>query len=695
MPPYSYERNFDTLLSMTKRQWIVGALLFIVYVALFWASHVFFPSPTILFPATAVALSVLFLEGVEVWPFVYLASLTGTIFFGVPLASILIVPIAHTLTAYLGATLLLRANIDPLFRRFRDMSLMFLALVLVAFIPPTLGTIANYLTRMGLPAVSPALAWSPWYVATLFCLLVITPFLLRWFSKSRFNRTWQEAFETITVFVLLLGIDYGVFFTGMKTLAGISLMYFLLIPLFWIALRLRPRFATLAILVTSLFAVVSLFIGPMVPLAGDFASRLYGLETFLMIIAVIFFILVSLEEDRRLTTNLIKSQVSSLENAVSRISSESKAKNDFIAVLAHELRNPLAPIASAIDFLRSKDDLTDEERKTLAMMDDRMQTIKRLLDDLLDVSRISEGKLTVKKEVVDIGTVLNHAAVSTTHHFKERHQSLAIRLPEEPLYIEADPIRMEQVFSNLLTNASKFSDGGDRIVFSAENKDGFAEITIVDHGVGIEPDMLENIFTPFHQIEQGNRSKKGLGIGLALVRSFVEMHDGTVTASSRGANLGSTFTIQLPLTDKKEKVRIDATPDEIRKEASRDDARRKEAKGPHVLVVDDNDAAAWGIGKLLELRGCVVDYAYDGRQAIEKVADLNPDIVILDVGLPDQDGYSVAKTLRARGYHGRLIALTGYNTEGDRAKGKEVGFEHHLVKPAGFADLKRVIPEIA
>lgn len=695
MPSYSYHRSFDTTFGMTKRQWGAGAILFLTYIGALWISHIYFPSPTVLFPGLAIAVSIIFLEGIELWWIVYVASLLGNLYFGSPLITLIVIPIAHTLQATLGAFLLRKAQIDPLFRRFRDISWTLAVLILTAVVVPTLGTLANFIQPMK-PFGGSLPTWGAWYVATLFCLLIITPFLLRWCTKPRFWRTWNETLETVGIFILLFGIDYTIFFTTIGTIAGISLVYFLLIPFLWIALRLRPRFVTLAVLATSTFAITSLFVGPMMPAAADFGVRLYELETFLMIISVIFFILVSLEEDRRLTTNLIKSQVSSLENAVSRISSESKAKNDFIAVLAHELRNPLAPIASAIDLLRTKENLSSDELETFTMMDDRMQTIKRLLDDLLDVSRISEGKLTIRKEVIDIGTLINRAVLSTAHYFKERHQSLIIKLPEEELLIEADAVRIEQVFSNLLTNASKFSDGGDRIIFSARRRGDLAEIIIQDPGLGIDRDMLEHIFVAFHQIEMGNRNKKGLGIGLALVRSFVEMHGGTVTAASEGIGTGSKFTILLPITDKKRApMQRRATDEENGIESRKNRLMHSEAKGPHVLVVDDNDAAAWGIGKLLELRGCIVEYAYDGRQAIDTAATTSPDIIILDVGLPDQDGYSVAKTLRARGYHGRLIALTGYNTEGDRTKGKEVGFEHHLVKPAGLADLKRVIPEIA
>ena len=224
--------------------------------------------------------------------------------------------------------------------------------------------------------------------------------------------------------------------------------------------------------------------------------------------------------------------------------------------------------------------------------------------------------------------------------------------------------------------------------FTLEEKDGQAEITVADQGVGISPAALDQIFTPFHQADGSGRGSKGLGIGLALVRSFVEVHGGSVYASSAGLGQGCRFTVLLPLAEGAGTVARTAAPKEARD-------GKPEDTGLLVLVVDDNDAAAWGIGRLLTLRGCSVEYAYDGRQAIDAVASLSPDIVLLDLGLPDQTGYDVAKTMRARGYRGRLIALTGFSNEDARSKGQESGFEHYLVKPAGLADLKRAIPEIA
>jgi CheY-like chemotaxis protein len=308
-----------------------------------------------------------------------------------------------------------------------------------------------------------------------------------------------------------------------------------------------------------------------------------------------------------------------------------------------------------------------------------------LLDDLLDSSRISEGKIAMHKEVVDLEGVLRRAVLSTEHAFHERHQSLATVYPRQPLFVEGDPIRLEQVFTNLLTNASKYSPSGERVEIILRATDGKVVVHVKDKGVGIEAETMEHIFKPFYQSGKASAVKKGLGIGLALVRGFVTMHGGTIQAVSSGPGKGSEFIVTLPTTTKT----TPRTSQEILKKEP-----GPKTSGLRILVVDDNDAAGWGVGRLLELRGCTIAFAYDGAKAIEQAEEFKPDIILLDISLPDQDGYTVAKILRTQGYKGRIIGLTGYSTEEAKVKGERAGFDAYLVKPAGLAELATVIPEI-
>lgn len=664
----------------SPQEWRIAALLLVSYMGVAQITALYVPSSVFFYPASAIALAGLFFGGVRLWPVVFLASVLAGLALHLPLAALALFPAAETAAVALGAYLLRTQRLDPLFRRYRDSFLMMLTSALISFIEPLSLLAAKILSNLPITYID---FWHS-YTSTLCCFLVITPFLLRWFAKSRFYRTPLELIETSVVFALVIGIDLVLFTFDTKRVLDMPVAYFLLIPFFWIALRLRPRFVTLAILITGFFGITSVFLNPDL---ATLAARLFRAEVSLIALAVGYYIVVSLEEERRVSTNIMRSQVSTLENAVARVTSESKAKNDFIAILAHELRNPLAPIASAIELLKLKKHRDKEESETLTMMQDRMDTIRRLLDDLLDISRISEGKVALKKEPLELESVIRRAVLSTSNYFKERHQTLTLKFPKKKKFVLADGVRLEQVFSNLLTNASKYSKPGDTISLSVERDGESIVVVVADEGIGINPSELEAIFTPFHQAEDG--SKKGLGIGLALVRSFVEMHGGTVRVESAGKGKGSTFTVRLPLyatMDTKTKLIEAPEPRELPK------GKRKALS---VLVVDDNDAAAAGIGRLLELSGCAVSYGYDGQQAIDTTADVQPDVILLDVGLPDQDGYAVAKVIRERGYTGRLIALTGFSTDDARERGREAGFDHYLVKPTGLADLKRVIPELS
>lgn len=664
----------------TGREWqLAGALLVFYLIVFFLASRVL-PLYARFNPASAIALSTLYFGGTRLWPIVYLAALLSQVATGSPLTAILLLPLIETIQATSGAWLLHKAHIDPLFRRYRDTFYFIVTIITISAIGAVLEMIVLLIS--GDSNVVSA-GWRA-YVAMLFCFLILTPFLLRWFVKPRFSRTPREIIETVGVFTVLILTDYALFIRGVGEFGGIPLLYFLLVPLFWIALKLRPRFITLALVITSIFAVASALLHAQPMMLGE---ALYQIEILIIVLAAIFYIVTSLEEDRRVNTNIMHSQMAALRNAVAKESSESKAKNDFIAILSHELRNPLAPVLSSIDLLKLKGPRDEEDRELLDMMEDRMDIVRHLLDDLLDISRISEGKIVLKKEKLGLEQILKRSVVSTEHHRKELHQRLVTRFPQKPLVLLGDAVRLEQIFSNLLTNASKFSSSGDSITLQVREHDGVAEIEVADRGVGINPGELEAIFLPFRQIQDSERSKKGLGIGLALVRNFVEMHDGTIQAHSQGRGHGSRFVVRLPL--------VVASGDQPKAGKSiKGDLFKQHDKhptNPLILIVDDNDAAAGGIGRLLEFQGYKVAYAYDGNQGIAKARSLSPDAILLDIGLPDQDGWRVAKTLKAQGFKGRLVALTGYGIENTKTVDREVRFDHYLVKPVGLADLQRVL----
>ncbi len=651
---------------LNKHEWRLTGILFLVYflVAIFTAR--FIPDITALNPAYAIGIGALFFGGLRLWLAVYAAALLTAIVSGAAPIVLFFAPLIAVLQSTVGAYLLRHSGIDPIFRRTRDMWYLISISAVTSLIAPTVETALE--TLLGVP-YSPT-NWVYSYVATFFSVLIVTPFILRWFSKRKFSRPSGELVETIAIFGLLTALTFILFVGNTTSMLEIPLQYFLVIPLFWIALRLRPRFVTLAFLIIAIVAVV----GVLLTEVTNVPEALFQVETMIIMLAISFFIVVALEEDRRVNRNLTNSQVDTLRNMLDRVKSESHAKNDFIAILAHELRNPLAPVVSGIELLKLKNVQGTEDGNTLDMMANRMGIVRRLLDDLLDVSRIAENKITLNKEQVNLTDVIKSAILSTEHHRIELHQRLVAEGLDKPLYVSGDLVRIEQIFSNLLTNASKYSNSGDTIKLTVRENEGIGEIEVADQGIGLAEGALETIFLPFHQTENGERTKKGLGIGLALVRNFVELHGGTVTAMSEGEGRGARFIVRLPLlpthTDVKKLV--------------------KAAVPLRILIADENDAAAGNIGRLLELQGCTVTYAYEPRQAIREALAFAPDVVLLDTYLSRQEDYSVAKTMRERGYKGKLVALT------DRSDATNIGeeFDSSVQKPAGLADLRLVLPEL-
>jgi CheY-like chemotaxis protein len=304
--------------------------------------------------------------------------------------------------------------------------------------------------------------------------------------------------------------------------------------------------------------------------------------------------------------------------------------------------------------------------------------LARLIDDLLDVSRITRGKIELRKELVDIAPILKRAAEAMRTALDEREHELTVSVPEGALWLEIDPFRLEQVLMNLLSNATKYTENGGRIWLSAQQEGKDILIRVRDTGIGISPEKLPQIFELFVQGDQSlARSEGGLGIGLTLARSLSEMHGGTLSASSEGPRMGSEFTVRLPATERAEA------------KFSQAERAKVHTTGSRILVVDDNVDLARGIARLLKLLGHNVQIAHDGRAAIETARAFQPEVVLLDIGLPTMDGYQVARQLRTEecGKNARIIAITGYGHEEDRRRSHEAGFDHYLVKPIDFNSL--------
>ena len=389
-------------------------------------------------------------------------------------------------------------------------------------------------------------------------------------------------------------------------------------------------------------------------------------------------------DNARLYSSLQREIVRSRE-AEESLQDANRRKDEFLAMLSHELRNPLAPIRNAVEVMRRV--APPDAKLTMAreVVDRQVTLLARLVEELLDVSRISQGKIVLKREPVDLARIIAHSVETSRPLIDARSQTLSVAVPATPVWLSADFARLSQVVSNLLNNASKYTGEGGRIELGATVHSGEVSIMVRDNGSGIEPELLDKVFELFVQGDRAlDRGQGGLGIGLTLVKRLVELHQGSVGAASDGPGRGATFTVTLPCISAVEPQR--STPQLVAQSSS-------EIYGRRVLVVDDNVDAAESTAAFLRLEGHEVKAVHDGLQALSSLKVFDPHVVVLDIGLPGLDGYAVARQLRSRGdtSHVLLIALTGYGQKEDRARAAEAGFDYHFVKPADPREIQVAI----
>jgi PAS domain S-box-containing protein len=366
--------------------------------------------------------------------------------------------------------------------------------------------------------------------------------------------------------------------------------------------------------------------------------------------------------------------------AIEQLERSNAEKDEFLATLAHELRNPLAPIRSAVEIIRLSDLDHPDLHWAREVIERQVRVMARLLEDLLDVSRLSRQGLELRRERLKLSSVVEAALETSRPLIDARNHTLTLDLPPESIELEADPVRLAQVFSNLLNNAAKYTEEGGTIRLAADRRGDAVIVSVRDNGIGIAPEALPRIFEIFAQATpMSMQSRSGLGIGLSLVKGLVELHGGRVEVSCEGPGRGSEFLVHLPLA---QRTRDESTPRGDGDEQSNHNASR-------VLVVDDNRDSADSLGKLLELAGHTVRKAYDGEEALHVAAEFRPDIVLLDLGMPLVDGYEACRRIRGAPW-GRdifVIALTGWGQETDRRRTAEAGFDVHMVKPVQPANL--------
>lgn len=391
-------------------------------------------------------------------------------------------------------------------------------------------------------------------------------------------------------------------------------------------------------------------------------------------------------DGRVVAASKIARDITQRKQAEAALRDADRRKDEFLAILAHELRNPLAPIRNSLHILRLTGEHAPAAERVAEMMERQVNHMVRLVDDLLEVSRITRGQIELRKEPTDVTGVV-HSAVETSRPLIEAAgHELTLTLPDEPLTVEGDPVRLAQILSNLLNNAAKYTDAGGRIGLTVRRDGGCVAVSVRDTGKGIPSEMLPRVFEMFMQVDRhADRAQGGLGIGLTLVKRLTEMHGGSVQAHSEGAGRGSDFVVRLPLAVQ-----------------GRKGAQKPQNSTPsflpsrRALVVDDNRDSAESMGMLLKLLGADVQVVFSGQDALEAMASYKPAVVLLDIGMPGLDGYEVARRIRQQPEYKdvMLIALTGWGQEEDRRRSQSAGFDHHLIKPADLNALRSLLDSL-
>jgi signal transduction histidine kinase/ActR/RegA family two-component response regulator len=374
-----------------------------------------------------------------------------------------------------------------------------------------------------------------------------------------------------------------------------------------------------------------------------------------------------------------------LRLVAAELAEANRRKDEFLATLAHELRNPLAPIRAGLDVMKRHNgdaSVLDEARGVIERQTDQLVM---LVDDLLDVSRITRGVFQLRRRRVDLATIVSSAIEAARPFIDERGHHLELDISKQQIDLDADPNRLAQVLTNLIVNATKYTPPGGTIWLAARQERREAVVTVRDNGTGIPAEKLAYIFEMFAQIERQEPDYLGLGIGLTIAKRLVELHDGQLTVRSEGPGKGSEFTVHLPVVD-----------GEFAKETAQtgeEDTSR--ARPLRVLVVDDNVSAARMLGKLLGTMGHEIQTAHDGTEAIQIAGDFLPEVILMDIGMPSMNGYDAARHIRQQpwGEAMKLVALTGWGQDEDRKRSKDAGFDYHLVKPAQMEALRKLLAE--
>ncbi len=643
-------------------------------------------SPALLWAPSGIALAAVLLKGYRLWLPIACAYLVAVLTLPghAPVISVLFAAVGFTLQPLLGAWGLTKLRSNGTIHRARDVIVLVGGSFIIAAIGPLFSTYVGLVNNIF--SENAWLTFSRAWAGGVLGIVIVTPFITGWYYSPNWPFRRTQLTEALCALGFLFLSVYLLFWTTLPQSLVFLLIFFLCAVLFWISFRFGSRVNTTGLLFLTVFGIAGSIIGS--PGPTPLNQQLFADELFIILIAPIFLLFFALMEERRVAERNLAAKVAELEDLTVQLSSNDKAKNEFIAILAHELRNPLSTLVSTLELLKLES--TDPGIvSTIERGEQQTQAMRRLLDDLLDVARIAEKKFSVVREPVELETIIKYCAHASEHIMLARRHSFTVSLPPEPVTLLVDPVRIEQVITNLLNNAAKYTSPGGMIQLSCSVDKTTVRIEVRDNGRGIAQKNLEKIFSPFQQLNPAPHRTSGIGVGLFITRQIIEMHEGSIRAYSEGENAGSRFTVFLPLY----------TP--ARPSAHKKIRQSKQAalgkKKRSILIIDDNEVMAMGLSKLLNHKGYETAVAHTGAAGIKTFNSLTPGIVLLDIGLPDMSGYEVAEHIRTAGPEGAaaiLIAITGYGQETDKENTLTAGFNHHLVKPVGIADIEEVLSKL-
>jgi len=662
---------------------------------------------TVVWPPTGIALTAILLLGYRAWPGILLGAFLANVTTHEPITTALGIGLGNTLEAVAGAWLLQRAGFDTSLRRVRDVLCLFIySALLSTMVSATIGV-----TSLCLGYVQPwdlyGKLWWEWWLGDATGSLMCASLLLVWCSGRTFNWSAAQIKEASILMAGLILVSVAILSPLLNTENSVMTYKFIIFPfIVWAALRFGQRGTTATIIVASAIAI-----GGILQHVGVSSIALVNHD----LVVLQFFMIIMTA-----TGLLLAAAVAEREEIAKELRIANHRKDNFLALLSHELRNPLAPIISAAHTLQLPTIGAERRREAQDIIIRHADHMTHLVDDLLDVSRISHGKIELRKQHVSLAKAIADAVETVKPSIDAHGHTLTLQLPPKPIWLNADPTRIAQIFANLLGNATKYTPPGGQIWLGTEADENTVTVRVRDTGIGIAKNMVNLIFEPFMQVDSSiERSHGGLGIGLALVRKLVGLHEGSVQVISEGVGRGSEFIIRLPriLHDDSVKIISETAPPKselptkkpqvIRPEIQ---VVRPEISAPvapiaqnnttksslRVLVVDDNEILAKTFSWMLEILGHEVRFAHDAETALATALEFLPDVLMLDIGLPKVNGYELCQTLRAQPAlkHSLFIAQTGWGQSEHRARSKAAGFDYHLVKPVDISVLEQLFSSL-